>query len=494
MSESFNVDSYTEEDQSRAARRPENIAAGTIAVVVLSLVVSACWIVLQQEWAAAKPVEAVVEASPPTAPVAALVEQSLPPTPVAAGRSAGWCIAELDAPALDAVQNEVPVDQLKVRDLPTEWKGIEALVKRVPEVHAGQAILEAGTQAALGRAGEPAQREAWINARAACIEERPDCAGLTFRSHITEADMDRARLLGGCAQRLRDHGVGDFSRQRDFRPFDLIDQWRGPDGIPALEQMLGAEEEAGRIALVRILARIRGSVASQALARRTLFDLSPTVRKEAIRYVSRRPPEEYRDILVQGLRYPWAPIARHASEALMEIKDRKVLPALLAQLDQGDPAAPVAADNGQWARPQLVRINHLRSCLLCHEPSLGPSSDRETLSFGRSLRSLDAPVPSVRQMLPPSQAYYAQRKSPTGIFVRLDIVYLRQDFSVTQVMPPSKESFWPRLQRYDYVVRHQPLTEEEACEWFADHAPEESPHRKMVLGVLRELTDIKAAR
>jgi hypothetical protein len=475
--------------QQSASRRLETVAGGAILVLVLALVVSACWIVLRYDWAEAKSVPAI-----------AVEQPSLPARPIPRPATATVFVAELDAPLQDAVQTEVPVEQLRLREAEKEWKDVEAVLKGVPEIDAGQAILRAGTEEArllfLHRSGNPAQREAWIKARNACIHERADCAGLPFRANVAHVDAEHGRRLAGLSASLRDYGVGDFGPDRCFNPLTLIENsnWRHEAAIPAIEQMLGAEEEAGRVALVRILARIGGSAASRALARRAIFDLSPAIRKEATRYLSRRPTEDYRDVLLDGLRYPWAVIASHAGEALVEVKDRKAVPALLAQLDRGDPAAPVRGDDGDWTRPQLVRVNHLRSCLLCHEPSLGPGTSPGA-AVDRSLRatpSLDAPVPSTQQPLRRRRQYYESPRSPTGIFVRMDIVYLRQDFSVTQVVPPSKESFWPRLQRYDYFIRRKAMSEEEALAWIAKHPANESLHRKAVLAALRELTSVDA--
>ena len=51
---------------------------------------------------------------------------------------------------------------------------------------------------------------------------------------------------------------------------------------------------------------------------------------------------------------------------------------------------------------------------------------------------------------PTSPQYY----DGDGIFVRADVTYLRQDFSVMQsVENPGK---WPALQRFDFLVRIRP--------------------------------------
>ena len=47
-------------------------------------------------------------------------------------------------------------------------------------------------------------------------------------------------------------------------------------------------------------------------------------------------------------------------------------------------------------------------------------------------------------------------ESHDGDFVRADITYLRQDFSLKQPVQDAKP--WPPLQRFDYIVRQRPLT------------------------------------
>jgi hypothetical protein len=382
-------------------------------------------------------------------------------------------------PIVAAVHNEVPVDQLRLGG----WDDIEAFLKKVPDIDPGYAILEAGKKAAADVPKDDLEAT-WFEARQTLIRERFDCAGLPFRAKdVAQSNWDRVVQMSNHGLALHRAGVGDFSNDRYLCAPDLIanKQFHQPEAIPALEQLLGAEDDVGRIALVRILARIRGSAASEALARRVLFEFAPKIRQEAIRVLRARPPEEYRPVLLEGLRYPWPVVARHATDALIELNDRKAIPALIAELQREDPASPTRDAEGGWSCPQLVRVNHLRNCLLCHAPSLNSSG---------ALRGV---VPSPSQFLRRRrEGYYEPRQSPTGVFVRGDIVYLRQDFSLMQYAPTSKSSFWPGLQRYDYLIRRVPIDEEDACKWHANHAAEESPHRQAILAALRELTCIDA--
>jgi hypothetical protein len=237
--------------------------------------------------------------------------------------------------------------------------------------------------------------------------------------------------------------------------------------------------------LVDVLARIKGPAASKALARLAIFDLAPEVREQALIALRERPFGDYRPTLIEGFRYPWAPVADHAAEALVAFEDREAIPTLVGLLDEPDPEHPTTeVRNGQpvtYTR-SLVQVNHLRNCLLCHAPSASPTTD---LVRGR--------VPSEGMPLPPPQEYYAS-KSP-GEFVRADVTYLRQDFSVTQ--PVEDSGPWPAYQRYDYIVYERPVPVPGAADPNhkarpkAKHKEQERttlPQRESVLFALRGLT------
>ncbi len=66
------------------------------------------------------------------------------------------------------------------------------------------------------------------------------------------------------------------------------------------------------------------------------------------------------------------------------------------------------------------------------------------------------PVPSEAMV-----AYY--RPSNPDILVRLDVTYLRQDFSTK--LPVANADPWPEMQRYDFLVRTREVTDTEARAW-----------------------------
>jgi hypothetical protein len=262
------------------------------------------------------------------------------------------------------------------------------------------------------------------------------------------------------------------------------ERWLDPEAIPALVQLLMAERTPTRLVLVAVLRKIPRAAATRALARLAVFDIAPEVRSKAIEALRDRPAEDYGPTLLDALRYPWPPVADHAAEALVALKDCDVIPSLIELLDRPDPQAPVLVSrHGEVVTvvPTVVKINHLKNCFLCHDQSGNPSTD---LVRGR--------VPYRDQPLPPPVEYYAG--SQTGQFVRAEVTYLRQDFSVTQ--PVEDADPWPSQQRFDYLVVAQPVSSPRETPIDGPAPPPEIPResratypqRESVLYALRELT------
>lgn len=247
-----------------------------------------------------------------------------------------------------------------------------------------------------------------------------------------------------------------------------------PDGLPALVQMLQTESEGSRKLLVEELRKVENSATTTALARQAIFDLSAGVRQAAVEALNSRPKDQFRQVLLGGLRYPWPRIADHAAEALVALNDRDAVPMLRSLVDEADPALPVVKP-GTGKLPQvteLVRINHFRNCLLCH-PVSTKQDDR--------VRGM---VPTPGKALP--EAYYADRSRQGTIFVRADITYLRQDFSVLQRVPNATP--WPEMQRFDFVLSSRDATPEELAPLVKKEKSETYPQRDVVQWALRELT------
>jgi hypothetical protein len=340
-----------------------------------------------------------------------------------------------------------------------------------------------------------------------------------------EADKLRQRLIEGRLDAVGGGAQMPSAPSGGILGVPSASTWRHEDAVPTLVQMLQTEDRPVRLVLVELLAAIRGRAASSALAQRALFDLSAEVREAAVRALKDRPRDEYQALLLDGLRYPWAPAADHAAEALVALDDRAVVRQLTALLDEPDPAGPVtrayrpvdaaalgaaprakdplalglvALEEGRggqrrsslldhpddvqrevkassrqvYAVREVVRVNHLRNCLLCHAPATSATDP---------VRGL---VPAPGQPLPPpfTTPYY---EGQSGTFVRADVTYLRQDFSVPQ--PVAEAGNWPAHQRYDYLVRTRyPTDDELRREERATY-----PQREAVRWALRELGGAK---
>jgi len=240
--------------------------------------------------------------------------------------------------------------------------------------------------------------------------------------------------------------------------------------IPTLMQMLTPEKRGLRVVLVDHLSDISHRAASEALARLAVFDLSSEIRARALEALRDRPREQFRSVLVEALRYPWGPVADHAAEALVALKDKGAVPVLSRMVDLPSPTAPYF-DRGtkSYAVQEVVRINHLSNCTMCHAVStVGTDMVR-----GR--------IPDPNQPLPPPVQYY---ESGEGIFVRADVTYLKQDFSVVQ--PVERPGPWPKQQRFDYLVRTRPISEAE-YRMLSKTDERTYPQRDALLYALKEL-------
>jgi hypothetical protein len=237
-----------------------------------------------------------------------------------------------------------------------------------------------------------------------------------------------------------------------------------------LWQILQVEGEGERQILVRALAKGKDPEAVATLARLALFDTAPAIRTAAIAELKKHPPEACRDQLLRGLRYVWAPVADNAARALVDLQDRQAVPALLDLLGRPDPSLPLPDAKQKPVVPELVRLRHLRNCYLCHPA--GPVLEVPVGGF----------VPPDGQFVPP--LYYSDVKRPPGDYVRADITFVRQDFSLVQPTPDAGPSL--TRQRFDFLVRTRPATPAEVAR--LKQPPASYPQREAVLFALRELT------
>jgi hypothetical protein len=92
--------------------------------------------------------------------------------------------------------------------------------------------------------------------------------------------------------------------------------------------------------------------------------------------------------------------------------------------------------------------------------------------------------------LPPFIHYYAH--SIPQVSVRVDVTYLRQDFSMLQEVENADP--WPKLQRFDFLVRSAYMNKTQAqaysAKFKARTAGVPSPYQDAVQSALRSLTGL----
>jgi hypothetical protein len=334
-------------------------------------------------------------------------------------------------------------------------------------------------------------------------EKRPDLAGLPWRmgkdcllpkelANTLQAQSLAVREALDLSVRKTDYN-GTYTYQPRFGlDKDPLLFWSALDkktknkcageaGVGTLNQFLMAENPELRQSFVDHVGAIGGPIASVNLAKRAVFDLDADVRAAAVGYLKKRPTKEYADILLEALRYPWAPVSAHAAEALVNLEMVEAVPHLVNLLSEPDPGTPfLQTIKGQptLVVVELVRVNHLRNCMLCHAPSTSAQD------------LVRAPVPTPGQPLPPSARAYYQANSGETILVRADVTYLKQDFSVMQSV--DKAESWPVYQRFDYLRSVRPLIAAEKTAFEIQQkatAPQPlSEHKQAILYALRGLT------
>jgi len=265
------------------------------------------------------------------------------------------------------------------------------------------------------------------------LGHRFDLVGLQFRvGQDSQLDNGPAKTLEDLSRALRVHIEAairaggrkrpDIDRLRERLLSDRRSEWLKPEAIPALMQLLQASEDIPvRKLLVELLGQINGKEATRALAIRALTDLDSDARRLATIELQKRPQNDSAPLLLEGLRYPWAPVADHAAETITTIGMKQLVPAVVKMLDEPAPTVPIYIQRNGRTVPvirELVRVNHLGNCVLCHPPS---SNRRDLVRGAVPMPGQDPPPPAT------TPSYYERG----GTFVRADATFLRQDFSVS---------------------------------------------------------------
>jgi hypothetical protein len=362
--------------------------------------------------------------------------------------------------------------------------------------------------------------------------ERPDLAGLPFRlGSLCRLPYEQCQALGATSQMTRAYveaeakgpvhwrdirialrispaaaaRAGDRAdnpkamvefddlrllvHQMLHRPQDVdepLDRKKVPVApmLPGLMQILAVQAPKLRLEIVKMIeAQPPGDdVAIAALVRLALFDEEPEVRTAAVGALRREDASKYTSKLFEGLRYPWHVVAERAADAIVALERTDLIYELIRFLEEPDPADPIEVTmRGErvLAVREVVKINHHRNCILCHAA---------TTSISRSsVPGVTARIPSIDEPLPPlsSRAYYDHFGGvPT---VHADETYLRQDFST--MMPVADPGPWPKMQRFDFIVRTRVLTPSQQAELAEKKASDPpTPHRRAALLALTRLT------
>lgn len=402
------------------------------------------------------------------------------------------------------------------------WDGKD--LARVPEVQFQEPLVINAERRGLVQTAHQIAKINYLNRRQrdlfmdVLIDHRPDLAGLPFvmgdECRLTKSDSagfnHEVAVIGNCLN-SKDTPMGfwreveDYAKQRGkHKTAGEMERYR----IAALMQMLGARSSDYQTGLPLRLAELSKWAkpeATQALARMAVFSMDEAGRKSAVVALQNLPAEHATSVLLKGLHYPWPTVARNSAEAMVQLKRTDLIPELIKMLETSDPRAPIMSERDGQKSPvvrELVRMNHHRNCLLCHPPANTPDvlkkDEWPDMKWSETapgvLSNISGRMPSfdpdivVAAMPTPGTAFrvsdYHFMSSP-DIFVRADVTYLRQDFSLLHKVVDAAP--WPEMQRFDYLVRTRVLTDSEARAYRQAFSGE-SPYRQLALDALRRLT------
>jgi hypothetical protein len=354
----------------------------------------------------------------------------------------------------------------------------------------------------------------------AYLAKRDDLRGLPFLMGADcRTEVNAARVFSEVARNVQDSlhlPVPDFRTPGGFRsaPPESDDQkaeyfWDGLNSIvdkakdskgpldqasaedleraliAASMQMLAPMSEPYRVGLAKRLESMKHADATTALVKLALYAPEEKVRSAAIDGLKKHNSQKTKELLLAGLRYPLPVVPMRAAHALVKLDAKTSLEDLIQVLEAPDPRMPAikkTAEKGVYVVRESVRINHHHNCLLCHAPA-----NTDDMPSG----VLSAPVPQPGQPLPSPFQGYGRQQSP-DIFVRTDMNYLRQDFSL--MMKVEKADPWPEMQRFDFFVRTREVTTREAASIVIALANDTGATHLAAQYALRELTGRRPAK
>jgi hypothetical protein len=373
----------------------------------------------------------------------------------------------------------------------------EVTLEAVPQLSTNEWLIRKAQAAAAALYLDQKDNDGYIKA---LVSRRPDLAGLRFalggacRTRGARAMMFKqaANAVRGAeaAALLEEAPRASAERQHFYQAY-----------LAVAAQVMGEKTPSAQDAFIRALASIPRPEATQALAHVAVFSPYDTARAAALEALAMRRPEDATTALVAGLSYPWPPVAANAARAIAQLKRRDLIPQLKAALRASDPRGPMTeVVNGrkETVAHELVRVNHLRNCLLCHAPAARAQTGPETLVA-------EVPVPTLP--LPDTSRGYLESdgESVSNLLVRIDVTYLRPDFSALQqgtdwtadawstqagadanTMPGQRDQKRNGNQRFDFLVRRRVLTPAETADLRA-RLTGVSPYRRAAAQALREL-------
>jgi hypothetical protein len=335
------------------------------------------------------------------------------------------------------------------------------------------------------------------------LAERDDLAGLPFemggKCRLSTARSRHFRLAVNMIQSRRNRSDDGKSFMQSFLQACVADDFAATTSrekeeqeehtvacrLRAMTQICGPTTDSMKMVLVKYLDSVSNSEASRALAKTILFSPEENIRNAAITCLKNRRETDYTDVLLQGFLYPWPAVQLRAADALAKLDRKDLLPQIINVLEKADPRAPTVENmQGKSVMKvrELVRINHHRNCLMCHAPGQSEANNENVLTAQVPLPS--QPLPSI------SEGRYGGNKVIPELLVRIDVTYLRQDFSL--MLPVADAAPWPELQRFDFVVRTRVLKDDEVQAYkdkFDNLEPGvRPPNHRAALFALRELT------